>query len=586
MLMSLKDLLNEFEGKNSFKFYDLASAISHLPQNEQDTFEAKSELLAMSFSDGGYKEWNTYFGPTTTWTKKNTGEIVYMPDWKEITKDDIAYWKRRLSEVKNLLLKNRYAGLIWDFEKKICSTEPDFKQIKLEYIKSAISIVEEDMVDHPIVGLNYIDAAIERAIGCNNHELSNQAISVLLNYVSKYAKDDKPGIWSEPFDLLIKHPSFFSDFEKQILKDNQERFERLVKKCHLLGSTTDSYSHLVMDEAKLFAAYYHGKNNKEMVGHYLDVTMECLRCSFEFRGAMWAHGMLEQMQVLYRKYNLDKQASKLFIDIQALGSKVLNEMNRQDFSVPLEKDKLNEYFEYLLEGTINDVLNKYIFAYIPRLEKEKERIRRETEMTPLASLVHTVFYDWSGMPINHLGGEDREEQHRLSYGMYKHMLFDSFFMEIHIDKMEEKEIYNYNQVMALFESSLLIRKEQEPIFQKAIKSYFDGDYMVACHLLIPLFESAIRILAAYSGIDVLSINKDGGNEYKTLDKLFEKLQTLDNVPKDVIVYWQNVFTDKYGWNIRNLFCHGLLQASQFNKELADRLVHVFLTLTRIQIKES
>lgn len=56
-----------------------------------------------------------------------------------------------------------------------------------------------------------------------------------------------------------------------------------------------------------------------------------------------------------------------------------------------------------------------------------------------------------------------------------------------------------------------------------MKSYFDGEYMVACHLLIPLFESAIRTLAAYSGIDVLSVNKDGGNEYKTLDRLFEKL---------------------------------------------------------------
>lgn len=89
-------------------------------------------------------------------------------------------------------------------------------------------------------------------------------------------------------------------------------------------------------------------------------------------------------------------------------------------------------------------------------------------------------------------------------------------------------------------------------------------------------------MAAYSGIDVLSVNKDGGNEYKTLDKLFD----LDNVPKDVIAYWHNVFTDKYGWNIRNLFCHGLLQASQFNKELADRLVHVFLTLSCIKIKDT
>lgn len=30
----------------------------------------------------------------------------------------------------------------------------------------------------------------------------------------------------------------------------------------------------------------------------------------------------------------------------------------------------------------------------------------------------------------------------------------------------------------------------------------------------------------------------------------------------------------------------LLQASQFNKELADRLVHVFLTLSCIKIKDS
>ena len=119
--MAFKDVLSEFEGKISFDFFDLASAISKLPQNELELFEAKSELLAMSFSEGGYDEWKTYFGPTTTWTKKDTGEIVYMPDWKEITKGDIEYWKKRLSETSNLFLKNRYAGLIWDFEKKICS---------------------------------------------------------------------------------------------------------------------------------------------------------------------------------------------------------------------------------------------------------------------------------------------------------------------------------------------------------------------------------------------------------------------------------------------------------------------------------
>ena len=72
--------------------------------------------------------------------------------------------------------------------------------------------------------------------------------------------------------------------------------------------------------------------------------------------------------------------------------------------------------------------------------------------------------------------------------------------------------------------------------------------MVACHLLIPLFESCIRTLAAYSGIDVLNNNKNEGNVYKPLDTLFEKLKTLDGVSKDVIAYWQNVYTPQ----IRNL----------------------------------
>ena len=163
--MSLKDVLKEFEDKSSFEFYDLASAISNLPQKEQDTFEAKSELLAMSFSEGGYDEWKTYFGPTTTWTRKDTGEIVYVPDWNEITKADIRYWKKRLSEAKNLFLKNRYAGLLWDFEKKICFAEPNYKQVKLVYIQTAISIVEENLVEHPIVGLNYITSVRDKGKG-------------------------------------------------------------------------------------------------------------------------------------------------------------------------------------------------------------------------------------------------------------------------------------------------------------------------------------------------------------------------------------------------------------------------------------
>ena len=86
-----------------------------------------------------------------------------------------------------------------------------------------------------------------------------------------------------------------------------------------------------------------------------------------------------------------------------------------------------------------------------------------------------------------------------------------------------------------------------------------------------------RILTMY-----LVINKDGDNEYKTLDKLLENLKENKSIPTDIYEYFQNLFTDKFGWNIRNLISHGLLQTGAFNKTMADRIIHAFLTLSLIK----
>lgn len=104
---------------------------------------------------------------------------------------------------------------------------------------------------------------------------------------------------------------------------------------------------------------------------------------------------------------------------------------------------------------------------------------------------------------------------------------------------------------------------------------------VACHLLVPLFENAIRVVAASNGHEVLRPNADPqeGNEYVSLDRLLNDIEGDDANPKNIVAYFKNIFTDKYGWNTRNLLCHGVLAASSFNDTLADRVVHAFLLLS-------
>ena len=49
------------------------------------------------------------------------------------------------------------------------------------------------------------------------------------------------------------------------------------------------------------------------------------------------------------------------------------------------------------------------------------------------------------------------------------------------------------------------------------------------------------------------------------------------------MYFKNLFTDKYGWNTRNLLCHGALAANAFNSTLADRVVHAFMLVSQIRL---
>lgn len=582
--MSLNDILSKYEPLDGFSFDDLLCDLNKLCEDSQSSLCLKAEILAMSFSEGGFKEWNSFYGPTSSWTRKDTGELIHIPDKKDITSEILYYWLGRINKTDNPMLKMRYSGLVWDFGKLVTGIEPDFREVKTVFINSAYDAVKKDKLEHAIIGVEYLECAILRAISLNNKVLIDDGMNILIEYVSKYSEDKKPGIWALPLRLLIKHSKAIGAFEMSIICDNEDRFERLYKKCQDRGNETDAYAHLLIDEATLLADYYKLKNNNDKILYLLNRTLEGVGKSFALRGAMWTQIMLEKMQDVYRRYNCDKQANRLYIEIQNIGSKVISEMIPNEISLPLDGKAMNDYYDYLLQGSNKEVLDTYILEYLPRLSVEIERQKEEKAKAPLLDLVHTVIYDWAGMPISHIGDGENAEKNKLSYGIYRRMLILSFLMQIHIEKMKKKGIYTYDSIIDRFKNNELIDDNQRMQLERGLKAYFDADYIVACHLLVPMFESSLRRLAALCGVEVMSANKNGGNEYKTMDVLLEKLKDTKNIPDDVFTYFQTVFTDKFGWNIRNLISHGLLQSEAFNKTMADRIVHAFMTLTMIKVE--
>lgn len=561
-------------------YNDVCSAVNSCETEDKLSFEVEAENIAMSFvENAGNKEWGCYYGPKLI-SKNDTGAPVYIPDITNITSDYIDYWTKRANITSNPLLKRRYTGIVWDLCKRITGKDTSFKDIKLQFIIASIETVEQDLAYHPICGLNYIEYAIKKAISINNLELTDRAIKTVLAYETKYSKDTYSGIWGRPFLMLLDHIAQFSSYEDVIVKSMLDRFDRFEVVCKK-GDMSAEYIHLLKDTAKLLADYYMIKQNIVKVKEFLDRYHVCLTLLYDTRGAMWVHGMIKNLQGLYRKYNLTKEANRLYIEIQLLASKILNEMKPVKISVPIENDKIEEYFKPLLEGTAEEVLNKYLFNYLIDLDDEHKKQKEEALQSPFLDTVSTISYNHIGMPINNIGVGDHAEEQKFAYGMYRRMLISSYFIKMHIQKMKLKEMFTYDMVMNLFQNSPLILESQRSLLEKGMKAYFDQDYIVACHLLVPLFENAIRVVAASNGHEVLRPNADPqeGNEYVSLDRLLNDIEGDDANLKDIVAYFKNVFTDKYGWNTRNLLCHGVLAASSFNDTLADRVVHAFLLLS-------
>lgn len=587
---TLKEALQLFDNpeKRHFHYFEVSNAIAQLPEEITSSFEAQAEYLAMEFQDKTGKEhWNTYLGPMTTWVRKDTGEEVLRPDISYIKLEHIAYWERRASETANPLMAMRYTGLILDFKRKVTGNKPDYRTIILPYIEAVIKCVEGDYVVHEVEGYFKMERALEMAATINNTQLFEKAQQVLWDYDHKHGKDESPGLWGRHFKLMITYLDRYSKFEEALVKENEERFDRFESHALSDGGKTDQFAHILGEETDLLCEYYHKKGDSLKIKEYLDRELVVIKKSFDLRGGMWAHAMLQTMQYKYRKYHFYKEANRLYIDIQDWGKKALGEMQGHEYSVPIDNERLETYFNDFLSGTPREVLVKYLVRNIPNQDVERQRQKEEAEQSPILDMIRTTTYDVNGSPINNVGAGENSEYQKLMYGMYRRMQITAIFLRLEVTKMIEQGKLSLEIVLDAFKDSPLIAEEQYGLFERGMKAYFENDYIVACHLLIPQFESAIRRMVALCGGEILQSDRDpkDGNRYISLDGLLDSEEAKNGLKEDVQTYFKNLFTENNGWNLRNLTSHGLLQTSGFNSTVADRIVHAFVLLSQLKFTE-
>lgn len=577
--MKLEEVLRSYDDVNLKKFYDheFLSALSKLPLNEQQTDACNYEKLAFSLvGNGNNNDWGTYYGPSFI-GKKEDGTPSYVPPLESITNEAVLYWESRIQETNNPLLKMKYAGLVWDFKKKVCSDLYP-KTLRNDYVKSMIDVINGDYEPHDVITVNVIER-LSSFIG-KDEQFKSQIKSALLRFDEERTSEDAAArLWGAYIHFITEHRSWFTqDEEEACIKKHEERLIRL-------SSTEKPNPWAVSEQSKALADYYKSRGKNQDLRRVLLTMEQSFRSSKDVMNPLQWMGNLEQIAITFAFYGLSDERSRLLKEIETAGNEASKTFQPHGVSIDIPQEAYSQIKAFFSEGNIKEQFEMFCLHYIPNIQKQSDQLKKLANQYPLAYMMPTQLMDQNGRPSSVIGGIDKDFDGQLVLHICRDIQISSVFLHYAIQVLRESGALTIDTIMARVEDSPIMNSNRHEIIRQALLAYSAENYIAMCHLLVPQIEDAFRTLIDKSGTAVIRPQKDKNNPGFTS-------RILDDILKDKIIssvfgddfafYARIMLTDQRGLNIRNNLCHGLVEPAFFNSVIADRLLHLFCVLTLVR----
>lgn len=587
--MTIKEIIEPFDKLSNTKFdeHDVSTSLRKLIPDDKTQIDEtlKAELMAFDFAED-YQDkktgWGTYFGPMMVWNNED-GTATESPSIKLITPEMIDYWDERAKQSINPIIIARYSGLVWDFKHKITGQNPSHETCRL-YVKSLIDQANGDFHKYEVNTFRKLRRALTLCISLNDDSLIKDCKEAIINFENRHSQDTKPGLWGYSFDLLIgnKRVSLTEEEENKIIRELEQKLSRLTKQ-DTEGQKIDPWA---AEAAAERLGIYYRKAQKN--GEVRRVILEVGKAFDKIIGdasAMQASGWLDHLHKLYTNFNLKEEASQILLRIRELGPKVASELKPISHSFDLPKKEMDQYISAMIEGDIQDVINRIAVRYIPIKEQVKEQIFDLSKKAPLTFLIGHQIQDEKGRVIATIGSLEDDLEGHIIRQVSQNLSFSSIFLRSIFQKSIDDKGLDKSQILEFLEDSPIIHKDRYEIIARGLEAYFAGDFLVTIHLLVPQIEEAIRNIIEVAGGNVLKPSRGGGYHLRTFDEILRDEIITEALGEDFSDYFRILFTDQRGWNIRNNVCHGMASPNMFNHQTSDRVIHALFCLGLIHEKK-
>ena len=579
--MNIENVLSNYDiiGKK-FRLLDIVSALDKLEDTEKMRQEFKYEVTAFNLQPNATDSpWGFYFGPYFTSVDVN-GNSIYYPSLTDVTKEAVLYWECRYKSVSNILLKMRYAALVWDFKPRIVQ-ESYASDLYRVYVDSMLEVCNNDYTEHPIITTNIYERLFSIA---KNQPADLAKVKQSLNsFEKRFATDDAVRCWACQFLIMLDNKKSFSEPEiNTIVQTHEERLRRLT----YTEENAKSNVWTIEQQCKLLSDYYKSLQKNNEIKRILNIEEKAQRLNFPTIAPIQRLGILEHLHKKYQYYGLSDESKRLLAEIQNVGkeSRTSMETTTIEFAIPQEVyDQAEEMFGKKASSDAVRLRN-FIVYFIPCKADEEQSLNKLVEKYPLRYIIATQMMDANGRPMSIIGDYQSDPEGNLVMHITEKMNLSAYFLGIAIQKMIDVGLLCTERIMSeIIKPCILFEESNYDIIRQGLDFFFERKYILASHIIVPRIENAIRNLVEISGVSVIKPQyKRNGFQLLTLDELLRTKPVADAFTPDGALYLRLVLTDQRSLNIRNLLCHGIVPPQYFDADTAARLFHVLVMLGMIQ----
>lgn len=588
LLKSVEDVLSSFENfKESFDEHDVAAKLrSCIPNETTEISESiRGDIIAFDFCENAVDHasgWGLYFGPKFVF-KNEDGSVSESPSRSFINKNVLDLWMNRAKTLTNPILIARYSSLVWVFGPQILGQSPGIEFARL-IISSIIKISQDNCYKREVYISNKLEWALSISLSIKDESLQSQVVSAILSYEDKIAKDDKPGLWGFSFDLLLlnKRIKLLAGTEEKIVSDLEKRLARITAQ----SQSNDTNPWAAESAATRLARYYQVKGNSSEVKRVLCEYSKCFQGMIEKAAPLQALVWTQQISKVFLDFGVRDESNKLLAKIKEIGPKVKEDLKEIKVETTISKEKIDEYFEEMLEGDIEKCLARIAFRFIPRKGEVEDQLKRNSEKSIFQHIIPQSILDHKGRTVAVVGTIEEDFPGHILLQTSQNMSFSAYFLRLLFDKLISEKNATPKDFNDFVLKSPVFDVTKKSIIETGINAFFEGNDIVAIHLLVPQVEDAIRNLIEDSGGFVMKFNKNHWIQVKTFDELLRDEIIESALGEDCALYFRVLFTDSRGWNIRNNVCHGLSPIEAFSRQVSDRIIHSLLFLGILRKKST